>query len=51
MVERAYEAWLPPETENHAALPVPLNTREKTMIAWISVAIAVLQVIKESMDD
>ncbi|MBD5416856.1 MAG: hypothetical protein HDR50_04190 [Desulfovibrio sp.] len=51
LVEWPHKAWQPTETENHAALPVPLKTEEKTKIAWIPVAIAVLQVIKESMDD
>ena len=51
LVEWPHKAWQPTETENHAALPVPLKTEEKNLIQWIPVAIAVLQVIKESMDD
>lgn len=51
LVEWPHKAWPPTETENHAALPVPLKIEEEIMLQWIPVAIAVLQVIKESMDD
>lgn len=51
LVEWPHKAWQPTETENHAALPVPLKTEEEAMIQWIPVAIAVLQVIKECMDE
>ncbi|MBD5646106.1 MAG: hypothetical protein HDQ89_00260 [Desulfovibrio sp.] len=51
LVEGAYQAWRPAETKNHAALPVPLKIQGKTMFQWIPVAIAVLRVIKESMDE
>ena len=51
LAERPHKAWQPTETENPAALPVPLKTQEETMIQWIPVAIAVLQVIKESIED
>lgn len=51
VAERPYGARLPTKTEKHAAYPMPLKIEEEIMLQWIPVAIAVLQVIKESMDD